>query len=152
MRRQYEFTLWVLVMVAGIHFLEEYALDLRSWLEFVLKVPVTWEQCHVVNAALMLFAVGGACVGWRAPALSLIMPAVFVINGLAFHVAFSIIWQRYSPGAVTSAVLFVPAGLWSFVGAHRDGVLTRPVLYCAIAGGVAWHLYLLAFHLAGPPR
>jgi uncharacterized protein with HXXEE motif len=152
MNRRFEFTLWVLVMVAGIHFLEEYALDLRSWLEYVLRVRVTWEQCHLVNAAVMLFAIGGAVIGWRVPELSMIMPGVFVLNALAFHIPFSFIWGRYSPGALTSGLLFVPAGLWAFVGARRDGVLSRRVLYCSIAGGVAWHLYLLAFHLIGPPR
>ena len=53
------------------------------------------------------------------------MPAIVIINAIGFHLAFSIIWQRYSPGTVTAVLLFVPAGLWAFVGASRDGVLTR---------------------------
>jgi hypothetical protein len=151
MARRYEFTLWVAVMVAGIHFLEEYALDLRSWLQYVLAVPVTWEQCHLVNVAVTMVAISGAIIGWRVPELSLITPAVLIMNAIFFHIPFSFIWQRYSPGAATAGLLFVPVGLWAFLGAKRDGVLTGRALFCAIVGGALFHLYLLVFHLIGPP-
>jgi hypothetical protein len=151
MKRDHEFTLWVVVMALAVHFLEEFCLDLRGWLEHVLMVPTTWEQFHLINAAITVFAIGGAVVGWRLPELSLVMPAVVLCNAVAFHLGFSIIWQRYSPGTITGALLFVPAGLWAFVGAARDGVLTRRAIWCAVAGAAAWHGYLLWFHLSGPP-
>ena len=151
MKHEHEFTLWVVVMTLGIHFLEEYALGLRGWLEYGLAVPVTWEQCHLVNVAVTLAAVGGAMVGWRAPALALLMPAVVIINAIGFHLAFSIIWQQYSPGTVTAVLLFVPAGLWAFVGASRDGVLMSRTIWGAAGGAVLLHAYLLWFHLMGPP-
>jgi hypothetical protein len=152
MRHRYEFTLWVCVMVLGIHFLEEYGLDLRSWMEYVFRVPVTWEQNHMINAAVVIFAVAGAVIGWRMPALSLIVPALLIMNALLFHLGFSILWMRYSPGTVTAVALFVPAGIWAFIGAKRDGVLTRSAIIWAIAGAVFWHLYMLGFLLIGPPR
>lgn len=151
MRREHEFTLWVVVMALGLHFLEEFALDLRTWLAYVLGVSATWEQFHLINAVVTLIAVGGAVVGWRRPELSLIMPAVVIVNAVAFHLGFSIIWWRYSPGTVSALLLFVPAGLWVFVGAHRDGVLTPRAVWVSVAAAAAIHLYLLAFHLAGPP-
>ncbi|MCC7181234.1 MAG: HXXEE domain-containing protein [Acidobacteria bacterium] len=151
MRRQHEFTLWVVVMALGLHFLEEFALDLRTWLEYVLGVSATWEQFHLINAVVTLIAIGGAVVGWRQPELSLVMPAVVIINAVAFHLGFSIIWWRYSPGTVSALLLFVPAGVWAFVGAHRDGVLTPRAVWVAVAAAVAIHLWLLAFHLVGPP-
>jgi hypothetical protein len=151
MKREHEFTLWVVIIALGLHFLEEYGLDLRSWLEYGLAVPVTWEQCHLVNVAVTLFAIGGAVVGWRVPEISLIMPAVVIFNALGFHLGFSILWQRYSPGTASALLLFVPAGLWAFVGASRDGVLSRRAIVCAIVGALGFHLYLLGFHLMGPP-
>ncbi len=138
-------------MVAGVHFLEEYALDLRSWLEYVLAVPVTWEQCHLVNVAVTMVAISGAMIGWRLPELSLIMPVTLIMNAIFFHIPFSFIWQRYSPGAATAGLLFVPVGFWALMGAKRDGVLTRRALVCAIVGAVLLHLSLLVFHLIGPP-
>ena len=152
MSRQHEFTLWVVVMVLGLHFLEEFALDLRSWLQYVFAVQVTWEQCHLVNVAVTLVAVGGACVGWRRPDVALVMPAILIVNALGFHLAFSLFTRTYSPGTVSALVFFVPAGAWAFVGAHRDGVLTRRATGVATACAVGIHLYLLAFHLIGPPR
>jgi len=151
MRRRHEFTLWVVVMVLGLHFLEEYALDLRGWLEMVLHVPVTWEQSHLINAVVTLMAISGAAIGWRCPTLSLVMPAVLIVNAIGFHLAFSLIWGVYSPGTVSALVLFVPAGLWAFVGAHRDRVLSRRAIGAAVLIAVGVHLGLLAFHLAGPP-
>lgn len=151
MRPRYEFTLWVVVMVLGLHFLEEFALDLRRWLEMVLYVQVTWEQAHLINAIVVLMAVSGAAIGWRLPALSLVMPAVLIVNAFGFHLGFSLIWGSYSPGTLSALVLFVPAGVWAFVGAHRDGVLTRRAVFVAIAGAIIIHLALLLFHLAGPP-
>lgn len=149
MARRYEFTLWAILIVLGIHFLEEYALDFRSWFAAVLGVPVTWEQCHLVNVSVVLLAVACAAIGWRLPELSLIMPAVLLVNAV-FHVGSSLIW-RYSPGAATSALLFVPTGIWTFVGASRDGVLTRRAIGCAAAGAIGFHLYLLGYHFVGPP-
>ena len=151
MRPTHEFTLWVVVMVLGLHFLEEFALDIRTWLQGVFQVPVTWEQCHLVNAAVTLMAIGGSMIGWRKPELSLIMPAIVIVNAFFFHLAFSIIWRSYSPGTLSALLLFVPAGLWCFIGAHRDGVLTRRAIYVSAAGAVFVHLWLLSFHLIGPP-
>jgi hypothetical protein len=151
MQTRHEFTLWVVVMVLGLHFLEEFALDIRTWLQGVFNVPVTWEQCHLVNAAVTLMAIGGAMIGWRKAELSLIMPAILIVNAFFFHLAFSIIWRSYSPGTVSALLLFVPSGVWCFIGAHRDGVLTRPALYVSAAGAVFVHLWLLSFHLIGPP-
>lgn len=151
MQPRYEFTLWVVVMVLGLHFLEEFALDLRTWLEGVLRVPVTWEQCHLVNACVTLMAIGGTMIGWRRPEFSLIMPAIVIVNAIAFHLAFSIIWWSYSPGTLSALLLFVPAGLWCFVGASRDGVLTRRAIVVSVSAAVFVHLWLLAFQLFGPP-
>ena len=151
MKPRHEFTLWFVVMVLGLHFLEEFALDIRTWLEGVLAVPVTWEQCHLVNAAVTLMAIGGAVIGWRRPELSLIMPAIVIVNAFFFHLGFSIIWRSYSPGTLSALLLFVPAGAWAFIGAHRDGVLTNRAIYVSVAGAVFVHLWLLTFHLLGPP-
>lgn len=149
MTRRYEFTLWAILVVLGLHFMEEYALDFRVWFQSVLGVPVTWEEYHIVNVAVVLLAVGCAAVGWKLPELSLVMPAVLIVNAL-FHVGASLIW-RYSPGAATSALLFVPTAIWTFVGASRDGVLTRRAIGCAAAGAIFLHVYMLGFHLVGPP-
>jgi hypothetical protein len=151
MKPTHEFTLWFVVMVLGLHFLEEFALDIRTWLQGVFQVPVTWEQCHLVNAAVTLMAIGGSVIGWRKPELSLIMPAIVIVNAFFFHLAFSIIWRSYSPGTLSALLLFVPAGLWCFIGAHRDGVLTRRAIYVSVAAAVFVHLWLLSFHLIGPP-
>ena len=149
MTHRYEFTLWTACIVLGIHFLEEYALDFRGWFEYVLHTPVTWEQYHLVNVSVILLAVACAAIGWRLPAVSLVLPAVLIVNAV-FHIGSSLVW-RYSPGAATSGFLFVPVGVWTFVGARRDGVLSAAAASWAAAGAVAFHLCMLAFFLIGPP-
>ena len=146
MKRDYahthEFTLWVVVMATSLHILEEYTLNFVGWAEVALRVSVSWEVFHLVNAALVFFAIACAMIGWRAPGLSLIMPAIIAINALFFHILLTVVQWRISPGTGTSIILFVPAASWAYYGAYRDGVLTRRAVIVSVLGGFLITLYL----------
>lgn len=76
-------------------------------------------------------------MGWRAPILSLSIPALTVINAVVFHLAPTLRFRRYSPGVITASLLYLPIALWVYDGAKRDGVLTGRVGIGASIAGAA---------------
>jgi hypothetical protein len=144
---KHEHTLWVVLMVTALHVLEEYGLNFRAWAEVALGVRILWEEFHLVNAAVILFFVGCAMIGWRLPEVSLMAPALVGVNGLFFHLGLTLLQWRFSPGTATSVLLFIPVAVWAYWGAHRDGVLTRRALVVSLAGGTLVMCYPLVILL-----
>lgn len=95
-----------------------------------------------MNAGVSLYAVACAVVAWRAPALSLSSAALVILNAAGFHLGSSILVGAYSPGTMTALVLFIPSGLLAYIGAARDGMLTRRVVILSVALGLLWHVFL----------
>lgn len=138
-----EYTLWLVVMAIAVHILEEFAMDFIGWAQTALAISVSWESFHMINACIILFAIGGAMIGWRMPEVSLIAPALVLINAALFHVGLTLVQMRYSPGALSAALVFIPVGLFTYYGAYKDGVLTRRAVSISVLGGVLWHVYLI---------
>jgi len=44
---------------------------------------------------------------------------------------------------MTGVILFVPVSVWTYYGAHRDGVLTRKTLAVSLVGGILLQFYPL---------
>ena len=76
----------------------------------------------VANAILVVAALLLARVGWRHPALSLIIPSATLINAVFFHILPTIVQGRVAPGVYTAALFYVPFSSWALIGAARDGV------------------------------
>lgn len=72
----------------------------------------------------MFAAIAAAMVGWQCAPFRLIIAALMIINGIFFHILPTIIKRRFSPGVITSVILFLPIGFTSFYFAYLDGVLT----------------------------
>lgn len=140
---KHQHTLWIVVMVTGLHILEEYGMNFKGWADAALGVKILWEEFHMVNGAVILFMIGAAMIGWRLPEVSLMSPALVGFNGVFFHFGLSLLTGLYSPGAVTGLVLFAPAAVWAYYGARRDGVLTKKVLAVSIFGGILLQFYPL---------
>ena len=138
---KYQYSLWAVVMAISLHIIEEYALNYVGWSGRMLQAPISWEIFHLVNGALVVFAIAGAMIGWRAPELSLIMPAVIGLNTI-FHVVTTLVMWRMSPGVCTAVLLFIPATTGAYYGAYRDGVLTRRAVVVSVLGGILLTLYL----------
>jgi len=59
----------------------------------------------VANAVLVAAALLLPRVGWRRPALSLIIPSATLINAVFLHIIPTIVQSRVSPGVYTAALL-----------------------------------------------
>ena len=140
---KHEHTLWVALMVTGLHILEEYGLNFRAWADAALGLRFLWEEFHMVNGVVLLFMLGAAMIGWRLPAVSLMSPALIGFNGLCFHFGLTLITGSYCPGTITGLLLFVPVALWAYYGARRDGVLSKKVLVLSVVGGILLQFYPL---------
>jgi len=89
-----------------------------------------------VNAVLATAALLLARVGWRRPALSLLIPSATLVNAVFFHILPTMVQRRVSPGIYTAALLYVPFSSWALVGAARDGVPRRTIATALVAGAL----------------
>lgn len=143
----HEYVLWVVVIACALHVTEEAVLDWvgeagRMMGRFGLVI--TWSDFWVVNAAMIVGGIAGAMIGWHAPEISLMLPALIAINAVFFHMGATLATRRYSPGIITSVVLYIPVAAWAYYGAFADGVLTSRVTTISAIGGAA----LMAFPIA----
>lgn len=130
--------LWVATAAYAVHILEEFALDWRDWASNVLGLPVEWPDFYVVNAIVVVLGIAAANLAVEAPALALGFPALMLINAVVFHLAPILVTRgRFSPGAITATVLFLPIGSACFVVAGRSGQLSAGTVVAAFVLGAA---------------
>lgn len=121
--------LWIATAAYGIHILEEFALNWRDWARTVIGLPVEWPDFYVTNALVIVLGVTAANLASAAPGLALAFPALMLINAVFFHILPIVKAKgRFSPGAITAVILFLPIGIYSFVVANRAGLLTASSL------------------------
>lgn len=122
-------------------------MNFPGWANRFFSMPITFEDFHLVNAAVALYAIACGVVGWRLPAFSLTIAGLIGLNGV-FHAGAGLIVGGYCPGAITGLVLFIPSALAAYRSAHRAGLLSPRVLWISLSAGVLWHAFLgLIFYL-----
>jgi hypothetical protein len=142
----HEIWLWVATAAYGLHALEEFMLDWKTWANKVLKLPVDWPIFYVVNALVVVLGIIASEIGWRLPALSLAFPALMLINAVFFHILPFVVTKKFSPGLISAVFLFLPLGTWLFYGADKDGILSTMTVIGAFtigAGLMAYPIILL---------
>ena len=110
----HEYLLWISLFAYVIHIYEEKILNWKSWAESVSNLKLDWTDFYVANSGLIVAGMCAAQVGWRFPSFALFLPALQLINGLFFHVIPTIIWRRFSPGVITSCLLFFPIAILTY--------------------------------------
>jgi len=142
--------LWVGVFVAGMHVLEEHAEGWVNWANQELGprfgVTFTDTDFFLTNAMLMFLAIAAAAIGWAAPAVSLSVSALFIINAIFFHMIPSSRAGRLTPGTLSAVFLYLPVAAWTYWAAADDGVLTFwKILLSLVLGALlmAWPIAVL---------
>lgn len=137
----HQWVLWVLVAASALHVVEERALGWQGWAKGVLGkafgLAPSWADFWATNAALIVFGIAAASVGWKAPAFSLALPALCIINAVAFHIVPSIREGRPNPGVFTASALYVPIGIWAYAAASADNRLSAGTLLGSLLIGAA---------------
>jgi hypothetical protein len=129
-----EWTLWVVAVSCGLHVAEEYLTGWQAWAREALAIVMPTPRFLVANAVLVVAALLLARVGWRQPALSLIIPSATLVNAVFLHILPTIAQGRVAPGLYTATFLYVPFSSWALMGAARDGV-PRTAIATAFAAG-----------------
>jgi hypothetical protein len=130
-----EWTLWVVAGSCACHVAEEYLTGWQEWARVTLGIVMPTSRFLVANGVLVVIALLFARVGWRRPALSLVIPSATLVNAVFFHILPTIVQNRVSPGIYTAALLYVPFSSWALIGAARDGV-TRSSIASALAASI----------------
>jgi hypothetical protein len=131
-----EWTLWVVAVSCALHVTEEYVTGWQQWARQTLGIVMPTPRFLAANAVLVVVALLLAGVGWRRPALTLVIPSATLVNALFFHILPTIVQGRVSPGVYTAAFLYLPFSSWALVGAARDGVPRTAIATAVVAGTV----------------
>ena len=129
-----EWTLWVVAVSCTLHATEEYLTGWQGWARHTLGIVMPTTRFLIANAVLVVVALLLARVGWRRPALSLVIPSATLVNAVFFHILPTIVQCRVSPGIYTAALLYVPFSSLALVGAARDGVARTAIATALVAG------------------
>jgi hypothetical protein len=129
-----EWTLWVVAGSCVVHVAEEYLTGWQAWARLNLGIMMPASAFLAANAVLVAAAFLVARVGWRRPALSLVIPSATLVNAIFFHILPAFVQQSASPGMYSAALLYLPFSSWALAGAARDGV-PRVAIAGAFAGG-----------------
>lgn len=129
-----EWTLWVVAVSTAVHVLEEYLTGWQAWALPTLGISMPTGRFLFMNAVLVVAALLLARVGWRRPALSLVIPSATLVNALFFHILPTIVQGRLSPGVYSATLLYLPFSSWALVGAARDGVPKTAIVAGLVLG------------------
>jgi hypothetical protein len=139
-----EWTLWVVAVSCALHVAEEYLTGWQEWARQTLGIVMPTPRFLIANAVLVVAALLLARVGWRQPALSLVIPSATLVNAVAFHIFPTIVQSRVSPGIYTAVLLYVPFSSWALIGAARDGVARTGIATALVAGTLMMASVVLA--------
>ena len=130
----HEWTLWAVAASCALHPIEEYFTGWQAWAAMTLGITMPTPTFVVMNLMLVVMACVLARMGWKAPTLTLVIPAATLVNAIFFHILPTVVEKRTSPGIYTASILYVPFSMWAMLGAWFDGVPKRSIGLALISG------------------
>jgi hypothetical protein len=136
---------WILTVAYAGHILEEYVLDWRKWAQEISGLKLEWTEFFVANFAVIVLGISCSVIGFECPVFSYMFVGLAAINGLFAHIGTTIIKRKFSPGLITSVLLFFPVCTWAYYMAFEKGILT--LSFTLITLGGAWLIMLFPVFL-----
>lgn len=137
---------WLLVIAYGAHVMEEYILNWKKWVLTVANIDISWNEFIITNAVVIISSICFAMIGFNNPYISLMLPALMIINAIFFHILPTIIKRQFSPGVLTSIILFLPLSLLAYYEAYKLNFLNTELLVTTICGGSIIMAYPIFLH------
>ena len=132
---------WLLTVAYAGHILEEYILDWRTWAQETSKFELEWGEFLVANFAVIILGISCSVVGFDCPIFSYMFIGLAVVNGLFAHIGTMIVKRKFSPGLITSIILFIPICTWAYIIAAEKGILSPTFLLITLSGGILIMLF-----------
>ena len=155
-QRRFRSIIWLLPAAYILHIVEEYVGGFAVWVTQVVGGSFNNLAFALNNAAFMMILL--VLTAWtsrstsgRAPFLLIVWASGNVFWDGVFHIVTTALYDRYSPGEITSAVLYFPVSLAVACFALRSRVLTPGVFLAAVAAGgflFAFVVWYGLFHFA----
>lgn len=100
------------VAAYGFHVVEEFVFDWQNWARQVLHLPARWDDFYVTNCLVIVIGAVAVAIAPVWPGIALGFPGLMLINGAFMHVLPFVLGRgRFSPGLITSVLLFFPLGV-----------------------------------------
>lgn len=144
---------WIAMAFYAIHMIEEFMFDWRNWARAVIKLPVEWADFYVTNGVVVVLGIAQAMVAETLPLAALSFAALMLVNAVFFHIL-PMVWTkgRFSPGAFTATVLFLPTGIAVFCKALASGAAgTSTALFALLIGALLMAYPVAMLHLRSKP-
>jgi hypothetical protein len=127
---------WLGMAAYAFHILEEFMLDWRGWSHAVLGLKTEWRDFYVTNCIVVALGIAQAMLAPTLPLAVLSYTGLQLINGFFLHlVPFIRTGGRFSPGLVTSVILFFPLSITTFWTALSTGLASSTDILLALIIG-----------------
>jgi hypothetical protein len=127
--------------------MEEYAEGWLAWANEQVgpRFGVAFTPIDFFFTAFLLifYELAGAAIGWWAPAVSLAVPALFIVNAVFLHMLPSARSDRLTPGTLSAIFIYLPVAAAMFWAAAEDGYLNFGTIVLAFILGTALMYYPL---------
>ena len=91
--------------------MEEYILNWKTWVYKIAKITIDERDFLVANCIVLISGICLAMIGETNLTISLCFPMLMLINSI-IHIISTIVFCIYSPGVITSIVVFIPLTLF----------------------------------------
>lgn len=147
-----EWLTWTPLAAATLHVIEEFAWPggFRSWYrdyrpEIARSLSATW--LIGINALLLALCALIGRLGFTPRGAALFLTVIAVLFGNAiFHLRATIRMRRYSPGVITSIVLYVPLAIFGYFAVLDAGLATLQTAIVSAAMGSSYQFISMANH------
>lgn len=138
--------IWLMPAVFAVHIVEEYGAGFPGWVSTMFGQPMAPDTFLFNNAGFMVILLGLTIwAAARPSALSAFLLLSWASGNLfwnfVFHLATTVIFDRFSPGLVTGTLLYLPVSVAVAWAALSQRVL--PVAAFVVAMAVGGGLMLL---------
>ena len=148
--------IWLMPAAFALHIVEEFAGGFPSWVTHVVGGSFNNSAFIANNAAFM--AIMLVLTAWTVRSASHLAAGLLIFwssanlfwDGL-FHIIATAVYDRYSPGLITSALLYIPISLLVSTAALRDQALSVRALLAAVGLGATLLCFVIwygLFHFA----
>jgi hypothetical protein len=127
--------LWILTGAYALRIVEEYRCGWLDWAQRLSGLRMRKSEFFIANFFVVVLGVVCSILGYGHPLLSLIFAGLAIINALTAHIGTIIVKRVWSPGLITSIVLFIPLSVWAYYDFYSKGLIdVNGVLITLVAG------------------